>query len=530
LVPAFFAVSLATLCGALFIFSNQDAASAGATLSAAVASLANLKFMWQGNYFVLSPDAQPYLHCWSLSVEEQFYLIYPAAFLLLYWRARSVRTHVIMAVVVLSLFSCILLTYIRPEWAFYLLPTRAWELLAGGVLVASNREIRPAKFTSTIPLVGLSLIGFSIFWISEGPGFPGLVATLPVVGTTCFLLPYEKSQCLTERILSWWPLALIGRMSYSLYMWHWPIFSLVDYRFYAARPLFRLALKVSLSVIAATVCFFYIETPGRSYLNHPSRQRLAFFFLACFVVLLVPLGLFVRYANYINAEIRDVKKGGLHFNQGARNGSLVLMGDSNASMYGRTAKKVAEETGLRLTVISVAAADPLPRWDGSDDSLWSESVAVVKRERPDFLLLACNWQGRLAEHEDRLAQAVSELKPFVRVIILITQPPHLPNGASREGIRNGMRAPFIEDAAIRSSRMHFNGFVKSLQENNVVIIDVEPLLSDHQGAIRFTDDAGSQLYADAEHLSATGANLIEPNLIEIINQYLPRSNPSHPTS
>jgi peptidoglycan/LPS O-acetylase OafA/YrhL len=259
LVPAFFAVSLATLCGALFIYSNQDAASAGATLSAAAASVANLKFMWQGNYFVLSPDAQPYLHCWSLSVEEQFYLIYPAEFLLLYWKARSVRTHVLIAVLVLSLFSCVLVTYIRPEWAFYLLPTRAWELLAGAVLVASNREIRPAKFTSAIPLVGLLAIGFSIFWISEGPGFPGLVATLPVVGTTCFLLPYEKSHCLTERILSWWPLALIGRMSYSLYMWHWPIFFLVDYRFYAASPVFRLALKVSLSVIATTVCFFILR-------------------------------------------------------------------------------------------------------------------------------------------------------------------------------------------------------------------------------------------------------------------------------
>jgi hypothetical protein len=206
------------------------------------------------------------------------------------------------------------------------------------------------------------------------------------------------------------------------------------------------------------------------------------------------------------------------------------MGDSNASMYGKTAKKAAEELGLRLTVISVAAADPLPPWDGPSDSLWSESVAVVERERPDFLLLACDWQGKLGEHEDRLAQAVSELKPFVRVIILITQPPHLPNGASREVIRNGMRAPFIEDAAIRSSRMHFNGFAKSLQENSVVIIDLDPLLSDHQGTIRFTDDTGNQLYADAAHLSGIGANLIEPKLIEIINQYLPRSNPSHPTS
>src|ERR1039458_2468270 len=75
LLPSFFTVALFTIVGASFIYSNQDLASAGATLAAAAASIANLKFMLQGNYFILSPDAQPFLHCWSLSVEEQFYLL-----------------------------------------------------------------------------------------------------------------------------------------------------------------------------------------------------------------------------------------------------------------------------------------------------------------------------------------------------------------------------------------------------------------------------------------------------------------------
>jgi len=81
LLSAFFVVAIATLVGALFVYSDQNIASAGAALSAAAASIANFKFMMQGNYFALSPDAQPFLHCWSLSVEEQFYMLFPATFL-----------------------------------------------------------------------------------------------------------------------------------------------------------------------------------------------------------------------------------------------------------------------------------------------------------------------------------------------------------------------------------------------------------------------------------------------------------------
>ncbi|MEO8053481.1 MAG: acyltransferase, partial [Acidobacteriota bacterium] len=298
----------------------------------------------------------------TYAVEEQFYLLFPCVFLVLYRKANTYRTHILTGLCAVSLFSCIALTHTRPEWAFYLLPTRAWELFAGGILATLNKN-KPtsSKLLASLPLIGLVLIGLSFFVISESHAFPGYLATLPVVGTAFFLIPYKTTTTFAERLLSWGPLVLVGRMSYSLYLWHWPVFSLVDYKFYLASPPVRLVLKVLVSVIATALCFVFIEKPSRTFLNHPKRRRLAFSALVCSLVTLIPLGIIVRNTNYLNADMRDIAKGGLRFNQSAKNGSIILMGDSNGSMYGKMANKLAEENQLKLNVITVAGGDPLPR-------------------------------------------------------------------------------------------------------------------------------------------------------------------------
>jgi peptidoglycan/LPS O-acetylase OafA/YrhL len=518
---AFFTVAVATLVAAVFIYSDQDLASTGATLSAAAASIANLKFMWQGNYFVLSPDAQPFLHCWSLSVEEQFYLFFPAAFLLLYRKADKYRTQVLLVLCAASFIFCVVLTYARPGWAFYLLPARGWELLAGGIL-ASRKNQSKNNFPAALPFVGLLLIAISFFVISESAAFPGYLAALPVAGTVCFLFPVEVSTGLAERALSWGPLVLVGRMSYSLYLWHWPVFSLVDYKFYSAGPLFRSALKIFISATATVVCFVFIESPSRKFLNHPDRRRLAFAVLGCSLIVLIPLGMFVRRANYIDADMRDINKGGLRFNQSGKNGSLMLMGDSNASMYGKTAKDLAKERGLKLSVISAAGGDPLPYSTGQQSPLWLASLAATQQERPDFLLLVCQW-NRLSEGKGRLALALKELQPFAHFIILVTQPPELPPQATREGIRNGNRPPFMEDPAERAGRLAANAWVKSFQRDNVIVADTETLFSADTGEVQFADRDGRQLYQDNAHLSAVGANRVKDELNRIMVDYKPGS-------
>jgi peptidoglycan/LPS O-acetylase OafA/YrhL len=517
LLPAFFAVGLATLIGAALIYSAQDLASAAATLSAAAGYVANLKFMFQGNYFTLSPDAQPFLHCWSLSVEEQFYLFFPAAFLLIYRTAGEYKTRVLTALFALSLVACIALTPIKPVWAFYLLPTRAWELCAGSILATLRKRpssIRiPAKWA---PFAGVVLIAISFWTISDGPAFPSWRALMPVVGTCCFLLPWDHAGGLVERALSWDPLALVGRMSYSLYLWHWPVFSLVDYQLYWQPASVRIVLKILISILASTASFMLIEKPARVLLNRPDKRRLTFALLAASLVILIPLGVVVRNANYINAGERDVRSGGRSFNEAGRNGSMILMGDSNASMYGKMAVEIAKERDLKLRVISVAAGDPLPHSAGRNPQLWTDSFAVVQSVKPDFLVLVCNWE-KLQDDPNRMTVALQELRPYAHFIFLITQPPALPETASRDGIRNGNRPPFLEDAKKRTERLGHNGYVKTYQRDNVRVIDIEPLFSKETGEIRTLDSQRRQVFQDEGHLSAIGAEMVKPKILEAMS-------------
>jgi len=131
LFPAFFTVALGTIVGALLIYSPENLASCGANLTAVTLSMANLKFMTQGNYFTLSPDAQPFLHFWSLSVEEQFYLFFPAIFLFLYLKANRRRTVILGILFGVSFFVCVR-THAHQTSVGFLLTSHARLGIIGG--------------------------------------------------------------------------------------------------------------------------------------------------------------------------------------------------------------------------------------------------------------------------------------------------------------------------------------------------------------------------------------------------------------
>ncbi len=530
--PAFFTVAVAGLIAAYFTYTPQDLASAGANLTATALSVANMKFMMQGNYFEISPDAQPFLHYWSLSVEEQFYMFFPLIFLLLYKFARKHLIPVLTILGIASFILCLLFTRQRPVWAFFLLPTRAYELLAGCILAiyaGQDRPLRHPAIRASLSAFGLLLIGASFFLIKESDHFPGYQALFPVLGTVCVLGPIRGSDSLGEKFLSLAPLVLIGRMSYSLYLWHWPVFSLIDYNMVLASPPVRMAWKIGLSFLAATICFLMIENPSRVFLNQRNNRRIAFAFLALALAVFVPLGIAVRRANYINAETSDVPKGGLLFNESSKKGSLILMGDSNGSMYGRMTKEIADELGYKLRVISVAASDPLPKSEGKPPQLWLDSLKVIQREKPDFLLLACFWTNRLKEDKGRLAIALDELKPHVGCIILFMQPPALPAQATRRSMREGSRPPFMEDPGTRPARLEMNEYVKHFQDRKVRVIDLEPHFSTPDGEIIARDQEGHQLYHDKGHLSGYGAKLAKEDVLRVIAKEMLRSKTSNET-
>ena len=503
LVPASFLVLFATLAAATFVYLAQDLASCGANLAAAALSIINIKYLFQGSYFALSPDAQPVLHYWSLAVEEQFYLFFPALFLLLFRKAGAYRQRILIGLCIGSFVLCFAVTRVKPEWAFYLLPTRAWELLAGGILASSESDDRKS-FPAWLPAVGLLLVLASLVFVKEGPNFPGLLAVFPVLGTTLIL---GGGRGRAESLLSASPMVFIGKMSYSLYLWHWPIFSLVDYRYFAASSALRLTLKIVLTALCCGAGFFLVERPGREFFNRKSNRRWAFALLLACVTAGVLVGNFVRRYNYLDAT-GTVAKGGLILNPQGRKGTLMLMGDSQGSMYGTAMREAALKTGMRLIITSEAGVDALPAVGSEPQVLWEDSLHIVRKQHPTVIVLACKWGLALSRNRERARLAVAQLEDSAGRIILLSQPPELPREATRAGIRGGNRSPFFEDPRERSQRVAANAFISQLASGKVSVLDIENLFTDSGGAVRLTDSQGNQLFQDAEHLSNFGADLV----------------------
>ena len=510
LLPAFFTVGLVTLAVAWLVYTPQDFASAGANLVAASLSLANVKYMSQGNYFEISPDAQPFLHYWSLSVEEQFYLFFPITISVILRYARRYTLTILALLGTCSLVGSVLLTTINPVWAFYLLPTRAWQLTAGCLIAVipfvTAREIRAPAW---VLAAGLCFIAISFVLIQEGPHFPGMIATLPVVGAVAVILPSRNGWA--KRFLSSSAMVGIGKVSYSLYLWHWPVFSLVDYQFYLLSEPIRILIKVGVSITLTLLSYHFIEKPARRFLNKSWTRGIAYAGLAATLCLCVPLGLAVRSNNYVNAELADVRNGGLVFRADPAAHSLVLMGDSNGSMYGKVMKEIAEKLGYSLIVISVAAGDPLP-----NTPLWDDSLSTISKIKPDYLVIANEWRGKLRSDPDRLSIALNQLKPHVGRIILLNQPPILPNEASRMSIRNGSRPPFREDAAIRSDRQRINRFLLSFEFTKVSVLDISRHFETAEGEIISVDEEDRLLYQDSGHLSGYGAARIRDVIMQVL--------------
>ena len=517
--PAFFTVALATLAGANLIYSPEDLAEAGANLAAATLSIANIQFMLRGNYFERSPDAQPFLHYWSLSVEEQFYIFFPLLLLLLFKYARKRLVLVLGVLCVGSFMASVVMTRLEPVWAFYLLSNRAWELLAGCLLAVITDHARPAtegRWPSWLSAASFGLILLSFVLVREGIHFPGYWALLPVIGAVGVLMPAAENGGISEKWLATAPLVAMGRISYSLYLWHWPVFSLVDYKYYLASEPARLALKVGLSFLTAVLSFWFIEKPARLFLNRRTSLPLAYASLLCAVSLCVPLGIAVRKSNYVNAEFGDVVKGGLVFDSKTKAGSVILMGDSNGSTYGRIMREICAELGYKLTVISVKGGDPLPSSRVASGQLWVDSLAVVRKEKPDCLVLACRWESKLKNDKERLALAVEALKPHVGRLVILNQPPILPENANRASIRLGARPPFYESGENRRRRMESNYYLKRFNVGNCSVIDIASYFKATKGEVLFQDGQGRQLYHDRAHLSGFGTDVIRSELRQAV--------------
>ena len=526
--PASFLVVIAVLIAAKFIYSAQDYASAGATTIFAALSLANVKLMLLGDYFQVTPDAQPLLHFWSLSVEEQFYVFFPfglGAYLSL--RKRHVRLPKLFTVVsvlaAISLISCVWVTALKPAYAFYLLPTRAWELLAGCLLaiyvsgLSDGGQGVSERSNRWLSFLGLGLVLASFVVIEEGAHFPGVLALLPVVGTVLCIGFRKETNGRAEQMLSNRAIVFIGKISYSLYLWHWPVYCFTDYALFAEDAGLRIFIKLGLTLVLSLLSYYIYEHPLRIYLNISKNQLKAYCVFLVTVAILVVGGYNIRKNNYLNARASMVQDGGIRIdsNSEIETKHIVLFGDSRASMYGKMIAEVAESFGVNVNIISLAAGHPF-----SGSEYYEDSMAYLSSSKPDLVIMSASWTHKNMHVTQHFEQVVSDMTQHAKHFMVITDIPTLPKGVTRAGIREHGVVPILEPVEDRTKRENTMADLHQFSTANVHLLDVADLFITNESYLRFTREDGQQLWNDPEHLSHRGSELIVPRLEEALKSIL----------
>ena len=442
--PPLIVVVAATLVAGWFLLLPDDYTELGRS-SVWQSLLGANVFFWQesGGYFAGAAEEKPLLHTWSLAVEEQFYLFLPVVLIAIAARGKLSRKwlrRLFAVVVAFGLLISAYGAYRHPSATFYLLPTRAWELAIGSLIAvipaSATLRIESRKvYRDLLTIVGVVGILAPCFLYDRATPFPGLAAAPPCFGTALVIWAnrsvQRSSYGTVSRLLASGPFVGIGLISYSLYLWHWPVFAYANYWNFGELAWSLRVLFVLLSIVLALISWYLIEQPTRKKIVLRSRGPL--FTCALGTTLLV---IFVSFAivrgqgvpNRLPDEARtvlakanertlnrqrmqeagaakqptsvaDVENGTLlKLGVESDNVDFVLWGDSHAKVAMASLDKLASERGLTGYGAILYSTAPLFNFDAGiktgerDAPLYSKRlVEMVKAKQIQDVFLSAYW-------------------------------------------------------------------------------------------------------------------------------------------
>jgi peptidoglycan/LPS O-acetylase OafA/YrhL len=271
--PALFFMLAAATIAATFILFPTDLVRYARSLLATAFFGSNFEFWSEAGYFDVIAEEKPLLHLWSIAVEEQFYLLFPAILLLAgRWRRTA---SVVGAIFVLSFALSVWGIVHAPSATFYLLPARAWELMLGASLaLKALPAINGQLARQVLGVLGVGFIATSVFLFTRDTPFPGPTALLPCLGTALVIYAGDCGPTAAGATLSLSPFVFVGRISYSLYLWHWPLYVFARYLDFRDPPPARIAFLIALSFLLSILSYYFVEQPFRRAAFRLSRRKL----------------------------------------------------------------------------------------------------------------------------------------------------------------------------------------------------------------------------------------------------------------
>jgi peptidoglycan/LPS O-acetylase OafA/YrhL len=298
ILPALFLVMLVCIPFAWFWLLPSDMKDFSQSLVAVSVFASNILFWRESGYFDTAAELKPLLHTWSLGVEEQYYVLFPL-FLMLFWKLGKRWMFVTLGLVfVLSLAVAQWAAYAKPVAAFYLLPTRGWELLTGAFIAFYFSQANPKDFGKFLSefggWLGVALILYAVFAYSKTTPFPGLYALVPTIGTLLIIL-FATKQTTVGKFLGNKVFVGIGLVSYSAYLWHQPLFAFARYRSNSELSNISLLVLLFCTFILAYVSWKFVEAPFRNRSVIVKLKLLVFG--AFFTTLFVTMGVYGSFKN-----------------------------------------------------------------------------------------------------------------------------------------------------------------------------------------------------------------------------------------
>ena len=524
---------------------------------------------------------KPFLHTWSLSVEEQFYILYPLFLIFFY---KLLKKRVVLFLLLISLFSLSLAQYGSINFSisnFYLLPTRLWEIFCGAILVFIDKD-KPTNIyiSNFLSLFGLTIILLSFYFFSEQTHHPSFLTLIPVIGTM-FIIKFSNNN-ITYKLLSKKYLVYIGLISYSLYLWHYPLFSFADLLGFKNSNLSKLVI-ILFSFILSFLSYHFIEKKFRNKVDVNNK----FFYISLIVVIIIisSFSYFVfkekgapNRAQIIFTEEFKEKPWELlkdnnsachlrtdkfcNFNPMGKNGSVFLVGDSHLITLGKPLSKYLIAKDFNFISLTNGGCYFLPNFDyvnsltnevafGCDSSYQDKRLDLIMKKNNPIVIIGGNLNRYLSNTDvnnvnspfvfrnknnisikTNLISSINKLLLNNIKVVLIYPIPEIPwdplkkiFDASDSRNFNDVKK-FISNNQVSTS---YEDYVNRSKESFLVLdkINHENLYKIYPHSIFCNIENGSKcavhnheniFYFDSEHLSVVGATMLQKSIIKTIDK------------
>lgn len=578
LLPAATLVILSTLVAARWVYSPIELEALAKSGITAIFYVSNLWFAKQStNYLAESHETDAFLHTWSLSVEEQFYLVWPFLIIitLKFSNSLNYRRNLLAIIGLTALFSfflCIWLTEKSQPWAFFFSGARAWEFAVGaGVAIMIHRRQFQLKtmFAHLLALLGIALMLLPLWMFGEGTRFPGFAASMPVAGTAIIIFLGSNIRTKTTEFLSLPLLNWIGSRSYSLYLWHWPLIILYRQADSSANSLDWVWMSILSMLILSEITYRLVESPSRNLKIIKGTRRFAFGVVLVGMTASTATALTLRefslkemrsehqisfldaskskplvydvncHLGFFETDLADCT-----FGDSQSQSKVILIGDSHAAQWFPALQEISERKKWKLISLTKSACpvvdleifnDALSR-EYTECKTFRENVfAYIRSISPSIIFVsqsahyletgqAGQKSGRSPEQWENVSrETYKQLSSFSDRVVLLGDTPNpgfnIPNCASR-ATWHGKDLSECSFPIRNHKQTIVEGIDSKITEetSGLLSIDSSQLICPSEPCLPLERDINFLKYRDSHHLTVEYSRHLADDLSELLER------------